>query len=141
MAEGELTPFGRLMKEGMEKTGLSQGRVGGLISNFREGPVFDATGVRLIMEGKRRLNHELVSKIIDVLQLDPLPAWEAAGLWPPGLSADDLSETLAIRSMTAAGRVARSPEGARSAAPSLSSDQGDSTTATLFTSPPQRAAA
>jgi hypothetical protein len=88
-AVGQVTPFGQLIKAGLEMTGLSQGRLGGLISDFRDGPVFDATGVRLIMEGKRRLTPKLVQQLIDILDLDPGAAWFHSGLRAPWVSLDD----------------------------------------------------
>ena len=84
------TAFGRLMREGMHAKKLSQGRLGGRISDFVDGPTFDAGGVRMLMVGQRRLTHSLVAKIIEELELDWAEAWVASGLMPPEVTAEEL---------------------------------------------------
>lgn len=76
--------FGQLAKRAAKAKGLSQGRLGYLITD-PDGPFFDASQVRLIYQGKRRPTRELVERLIQVLDLPEDEAWHAAGLWPPDL--------------------------------------------------------
>lgn len=84
------TPFGHLMREGLRRTGISQGKLGGRISDFEHGPVYDASAIRMLMSGQRRLTHKIVAQIIDILGLDWAEAWAASGLLPPDVSAAEL---------------------------------------------------
>jgi hypothetical protein len=53
--------------------------------------VFNATQVKRLRRGERQnLSHELIQRLIDALDLDPAEAWAAAGLLPPGVTADML---------------------------------------------------
>jgi len=79
----------------------------------------------------------LVERLIEVLELDQDPAaqlraWEAAGLWPPNLSAaevDDLSERLTTRRLAA---QAGSHRGGQDAATGLPTNlQGEEKRASL----------
>jgi hypothetical protein len=114
--------FGQLVADRMDELEWSQNKVARRFGELPDGRGLDSTQVRLIKEGRRGLDHALVGRLIEVLGLDPLPAWEAAGLWPPGYSADDLSELRAAR-REAARRVA-SPEGATAADPSPNPHSG-----------------
>jgi hypothetical protein len=91
------TPFGKLMREGMHRAGISQGKLGGRISDFEQGPVYDASAIRMLMRGQRRLNHKIVAQIIEVLDLDWAEAWAASGLLPPDVSAAELEAIKARR--------------------------------------------
>jgi hypothetical protein len=91
------TPFGALMRAGLKRTGISQGKLGGRISDFEHGPVYDASAVRMLMSGQRRLNHKIVGQIIDILELDWAEAWAASGLLPPDVSAEELDTILTRR--------------------------------------------
>jgi transcriptional regulator with XRE-family HTH domain len=90
MAEERFTPFGRLMKAGMTRKGVTQRRLGRMLSVDPEGPIYDATTIRMIQQGDRRLTHELVAMIVELLELDWAEAWAASGLLPPDVSAADL---------------------------------------------------
>lgn len=96
------TPFGSLMREGLRRTGISQGKLGGRISDFEHGPVYDASAIRMLMSGQRRLNHTIVTQIIEILDLDWAEAWAASGLLPPEVDAAGLE-----RIRTHAQRMAR----------------------------------
>lgn len=136
--------FGRLVEQAMAAKEMSQARLAVLVGVLPEGRVLNETQIRRIREGSRRLDEVLVSRLIALLDLDPAEAWHAAGLWPEGLDPEDLrdiSELLATRRTTAAGRVASRLEGAHAAAPSISSDQSGSTTGTWLLSARQRDAA
>jgi hypothetical protein len=86
---------------------------------------------------QRNYPRPLVARLVQVFGWDTDPdmelkAWKAADRWPPGLDPDAISERRAAR-LVAATRAALPSEGASFAATASSTDQGDSTTATLFT--------
>lgn len=82
--------FGHLVRAGMEAKGLSQGAVGRRVTKrLPDDRGLDATQVRLVMEGRRRLDRALVDAFCEVLGLDPFEAYEAADLRPEGFTADD----------------------------------------------------
>jgi hypothetical protein len=122
------TPFGKLMRAGLKRTGISQGKLGGRNSDFQNGPIYDASAIRMLMAGQRRLNHKIVTEIIDILGLDWAEAWAASGLLPPDVSAADLEVIQAHRRR----RGDRQLENVAAAA--SVSDLGRSTTGTLVTS-------
>ena len=77
--------FGALMERRMAELGISQNRLASRLGELEDGRIFDATQVRLIREGRRRLDHVLVQRLIELLAMDEAQAWAAAGLWPPDL--------------------------------------------------------
>lgn len=83
--------FGPLVKRAAKAKGLSQGRLGYLLTDDN-GAFIDSSRVRLLYEGKWRLTHATVQRLISILApyLDPAEAWAAAGLLPPGTTADHL---------------------------------------------------
>lgn len=83
--------FGQLTKQAARAKGMSQGRLGYLLTT-PDGPFFDASQVRSIYLGHRRLTPELVERLIEILHphLDPYEAWPAAGLKPPRLRPEHL---------------------------------------------------
>jgi transcriptional regulator with XRE-family HTH domain len=119
--------FGEMVDEGVRQKGWSDYQLSAAIGLLPGEKAFNATQVRRLRRGERRnVTHDLVAKLIELLDLDPAEAWHAAGLWPPGLEPEDLpnlSELAAARGK-AAQRVAR--EGATAAA---SPDQRKPTTA------------
>jgi hypothetical protein len=89
--------FGRLVDQAMRDKGWGQGRVAVAIGVLPDGKVWDATRVGRLRAGKvRHLDRELVGRLVDVLDLDPAEAWEAAGLWPPDLKADDYRDFVTV---------------------------------------------
>ncbi len=82
------TEFGRLMGRAMAERGISQNRLASRLGELPDGRIFDATQIRLIRQGRRRLDHQLVQRLIELLDLDPAEAWATAGLWPPDLDMD-----------------------------------------------------
>jgi transcriptional regulator with XRE-family HTH domain len=82
--------FGRLVDQRMQELDLSQARLAVLVGVLPDGRVLNETQVRRIREGERRLDEDLVARLVVALDLDPEPAWEASGLWPPGLTAEHL---------------------------------------------------
>lgn len=81
--------FGRLVDAAMRERGWSQARVGVRVGELPSGKVLNEKAVERIREGGRHLDHTLVQRLIDVLELDPAEAWWTAGLWPPDLTAEE----------------------------------------------------
>lgn len=82
--------FGQLIRAAMQDKGLSQGKVAALVGLYDGDRYLDATQVRLLMTGERKPTRGLVQRLVEVLDLDPPEAWAAAGLLPPGVTADML---------------------------------------------------
>lgn len=117
-----LEEFGRLVAAGMKAKGIGQGKLAVYIGVLPDGRTMDATQIRHIINGTRRsLDSQLVQRIAEVLDLDPLEAHREAGTWPLGLSPDDVSELAAARGK-AAQRAAQ--EGVAASFPGSSSDLG-----------------
>jgi hypothetical protein len=69
----------------MRRKAITQRRLGRMLSVDPEGPIFDATTIRMIQQGERRLSHELVAQIVDILADDDEETdafWHAARLVP-----------------------------------------------------------
>jgi hypothetical protein len=86
--------FGQLISDRIEELGLSQNRLASRIGELPDGRIFDATQIRMLREGRRRLDHMLVERLIDVLgwRDDPeaeAAAWLTAGLAPTGATLED----------------------------------------------------
>lgn len=52
-----------------------------------------------ILEGRRRVDWWMVERLITVFALDPAEAWAAAGLLPPGVTADMLRKLDLVASL------------------------------------------
>jgi transcriptional regulator with XRE-family HTH domain len=66
--------FGDLVDHRMAELEISQRRLAMRLGELSDGRIFEATQIRLIREGRRRLDHELVQRLIDVLDMDALGA-------------------------------------------------------------------
>jgi hypothetical protein len=67
---------------------------------------FNAKQVWRLRRGERQqLNHELVGRLIQILDLDPPEAWSASGLLPPEITAEELRTLMARPSEPALTRV------------------------------------
>lgn len=132
--------FGKLVERHMQAKGLSQGRLAARLGEFDDGRYFDATGIRLLIQGKREIDDELFGRLVELLEIDRAEAYHALGLWPPDL---DLSE---YRRLRESGRPlvpvpARAGGGNTPPASSLRpvrrafSQQGDASTGTLIVVP------
>lgn len=88
--------FADMVDEAMRRKGWGYGRLSVKLGEFSDGSILNATQIRRLRQGQRQnVTHELVQRLIDVLNLDEAEAWEAAGLWPPGLGADDYRDFVA----------------------------------------------
>jgi transcriptional regulator with XRE-family HTH domain len=82
--------FGDYLEEARRRRGWSLARVAIEIGVLSDERVFNETQVKRLLEGRRLLDAEIVQRSIEALDLDPPTAWEKAGLWPPGLTAEQL---------------------------------------------------
>jgi transcriptional regulator with XRE-family HTH domain len=115
--------FGQMIEAARLDRGWTRSKLAAGIGILPDGSALDATQVRRLVEGGRVLDPDLIRQLIKLLDLDPARAWEASGLLPPEMTAEDLRaiwERQATRAMTAASRVA-SRRGGRVAATPVSS--------------------
>src|SRR5262245_17477656 len=90
--------FGRMVSEAMRRKGLSLRRLGALVGMLPDGRVVDATMIKRVIEGQRRsVDTQLAWRLIETLDLDPIDAAEAAGVWPPGVDPQDVRELTGVR--------------------------------------------
>jgi len=99
----------------MDQLELSQNRLASRLGELADGRIFDATQIRLIRQGRRRLDQMLVARLIEILGLDPDEAWAASGLLPPEVTAEELRK---LRSFRAAS-VATTPSGVTDRKPAI----------------------
>jgi transcriptional regulator with XRE-family HTH domain len=78
--------FGKLVERHMQAKGLSQGRLAARLGEFDDGRYFDATGIRLLIQGKREIDDELFSRLVELLDIDPAEAYFTLGIWPADLT-------------------------------------------------------
>jgi hypothetical protein len=81
--------FGQYVDRTIREKGWPQGLVAVKIGTLPDGRYFNDKGIERIRTGGRRLDHMLVQRLIEVLDLDPVLAWSAAGLWPDDLDPED----------------------------------------------------
>jgi hypothetical protein len=83
--------FAEMFDEAMKRKGWGYNRLSVEIGVLPSGGIFNPTQIRRLRLGERKhMSHELLARLIDVLDLDPAEAWAAAGLLPPGTTADHL---------------------------------------------------
>ena len=83
--------FAAIFDEAMKRKGWGYNRLSVEIGVLPSGGIFNPTQIRRLRLGERKhMSHELLERLIDVLDLDPAEAWAAAGLLPPGTTADML---------------------------------------------------
>ena len=80
----------------------SQNKIASRFGELPDGRGLDSTQVRLLKEGKRILDHALVSRLIIVMELNENPemeaeAWFMAGLQDPTVSLDEYREIVSRR--------------------------------------------
>jgi hypothetical protein len=128
--------FGQYVDRTIREKGWPQGLVAVKIGTLPDGRYFNDKGIERIRTGGRRLDHMLVQRLIEVLDLDPAEAWSAAGLLPPDITAEELRTLIAHPQEPALAHAVGG--GGTPTAPSLrpvhraSDEQGGSTTATLI---------
>jgi transcriptional regulator with XRE-family HTH domain len=81
--------FGALIEAERLKRGWTRSKLAVMVGVLDDGSALDATQIRRIVEGIRKLTHELVQRLIAALDLPEEEAWHAAGLWPPDLTIED----------------------------------------------------
>lgn len=104
--------FADMVDEAMRRKGWGYGRLSVKLGELPDGSILNATQIRRLRRGQRQnLTPELVQRLIDVLDLDAAEAWEAAGLWPPNLTAEDYRVFAAVggAAATAASRTGSTP--------------------------------
>lgn len=110
--------FGQLVEAERQKRGWTRSKLAVSVGVLDDGSALDATQIRRIVEGTRKLNRDVIERLIDALGLDRAEAWEAAlesaDLKPPGLTADMLrrlhlvaSDDSALAATSANGVIAR----------------------------------
>ncbi len=82
--------FGQEVEERRLQLGWTRSKLAVAIGILPDGTALDATQVRRLIEGGRRLDSDVVDRIAKALGWDALKAAEMAGVWPPGLTADML---------------------------------------------------
>jgi len=129
--------FGDYLDEARRRRGWSLARVAIEIGVLSDERVFNETQVKRLIEGRRLLDAEIVQRSIDALGLDPPTAWEKAGLWPPGLTAEVLRKV--TRPATPALATAASATSRRRRSDrQVPTRRGNSTTATYVNGHAQR---
>lgn len=94
--------FGQLVETERLARGWTRGKLAVAVGILNDGSALDATQIRRIVEGTRKLDQDIVSRLIHALTLNPDTAWHAAGLWPPDL---DVEEYRKLRLASAANGV------------------------------------
>jgi hypothetical protein len=83
--------FAELVDRVAREAGLNDYQLAAAIGLLPGRRVFSSKQVARLRRGEQRhLEPELVHRLIEILDLDPPTAWEKAGLWPPGLTAEQL---------------------------------------------------
>jgi transcriptional regulator with XRE-family HTH domain len=86
--------FGQLVEAERLKRRWTRSKLAVTVGILEDGTALDATQIRRIIEGTRKLNRDVIGRLIAALGLDPAEAWEAAlesaDLKPPGLTVDML---------------------------------------------------
>jgi hypothetical protein len=92
MSENGAT-FAEMVDTAADAKGLNDYQMSAAIGLMPGNRVCSPKQVRRIREGAQVNYHrDLIERLIDVLDLDPADAWERAGVWPPGLTADELRD-------------------------------------------------
>jgi hypothetical protein len=127
----DASTFAELVDGAAEGKGLNDYQLSAAIGLMPGNKVCSPKQVDRIRKGEQvNYSRDLVQRLIEVLDLDPVRAWELADKWPPGLTADDVHKLGLFT-----GRRRRSDRQLENVAAAASvSDLGRSTTGTLETS-------
>ena len=79
--------FGQVVEAERLRRGWTRSKLAVVVGILDDGSALDATQIRRIVEGTRKLDHDIVRRLIEALDLDPYEAWPASGLIPPRLDA------------------------------------------------------
>jgi len=102
--------FGRRIDAEMQRQGIGAMKLAARIGELSDGRAFDATGIRLMRQGRRQqYDAELVERIANALGIDLAEAFFIAGVWPPGLTTEHIRhlELFAARRQAVAPGAAR----------------------------------
>jgi transcriptional regulator with XRE-family HTH domain len=80
--------FGQLVEAERLKRRWTRSKLAVAVGILEDGTALDATQIRRIIEGTRKLDQDTVQRIIEALDLDEEQAWFLSGLWPPDLDID-----------------------------------------------------
>ena len=79
--------FGELLRRKLVEHDLSQSELARwLIRHLPDDYYFDATAVRLMLAGKRRIDARVLELLCQRLGIDLAEAYQALGIWPPDLT-------------------------------------------------------
>lgn len=85
--------FAEMVDAAARARGLNDYQLSAAIGLMPGNRVCSPKQVRRIRNGEQVNYHrDLIERLIVVLKLDPADAWERAGVWPPGLTADELRD-------------------------------------------------
>jgi hypothetical protein len=89
--------FAGMVGAAMRAKGWNPYQLSAAIGLLPSGRVFHSKQVDRLLDGSRKsLNRELVDRLVEVLDLDPYEAYEAADLRPAGFSAEDHRDFAAV---------------------------------------------
>jgi transcriptional regulator with XRE-family HTH domain len=80
--------FGQLIEAERLRRGWTRSKLAVAVGILDDGSALDATQVRRIIEGTRKLDPEVVERLTAALHLDPSEAFAAAQVLPHGFKAD-----------------------------------------------------
>lgn len=99
--------FGLWVDHEMRERQIGASKLAARVGELPDGRVLDATGVRLIRQGRReKYDTELVRRIAQALGLDEDEAYWRAGVWPAPL---DLEGYRKYRHLAATGAMKHTP--------------------------------
>lgn len=83
--------FAELVDGAADAKGLNDYQLSAAIGLMPGNKVCSPKQVSRIRNGEQvNYSRDLVQRLVDVLNLDPIQAWELADKWPPGLTAEHL---------------------------------------------------
>ena len=108
--------FGQLIEAERLRRGWTRSKLAVAVGILDDGSALDATQVRRIVEGTRKLDQDTVGRIVEALDLpeDETPeqpsrdrAWHASGIWPPDLDLEGYRRFRQLASTTSDGVTTR----------------------------------
>jgi hypothetical protein len=117
--------FAKMVDDAARAADLNDYQLSAAIGLMQPGNrVFGPKQVARLRQGRQRhYDRQLVGRLLEVLpDLDPVQAWHAAGLWPPGLDPEDLRDISELRATRAEAARRVASEGAAASASPLATD-------------------